>query len=334
MQLSILDQAPISFGKTAEEALQASVKLAEAGDDLGYTRYWIAEHHDLTGLACPAPDTMLGIIGAQTKTIRIGAGAVLLPHYRPYNIAERYNLLATLYPNRLDLGIGRAPGGSAEATIALSGDFLKKVTEMPDSLDELVKFLHNDHPEDHMYSKIKASPVPNLSPVPWLLGTSKKSAILAAEKGLPYAYGHFMSDSDGPAIVHQYIDEFTRIHPEKAPKSIVTVSIICAETTGEAEELALSSQLWSVQRAIGEGDGRIPSVEAAQRYSFSEEEMEMVEKSKQRMIIGNPREVRQQLENLQDKYRADEWMIVTITHNYEARIRSYELLAEELLADK
>src|SRR5699024_10303201 len=116
MKLSILDQSPISEGKTGQDGLQASIELAQKADELGYTRYWIAEHHDITGLACPAPDIMLSAIGASTKHIRIGAGDVLLPHYRPFNVAERYNLLATLYPGRVDLGIGRAPGGSAEVT--------------------------------------------------------------------------------------------------------------------------------------------------------------------------------------------------------------------------
>ncbi|MBP1947863.1 LLM class flavin-dependent oxidoreductase [Virgibacillus litoralis] len=325
MRLSILDQAPISNGKTANEALAASIKLAQTGDDLGYTRYWIAEHHDLPGLACPAPDLMLGMIGAQTSRIRIGAGAVLLPHYKPFNVAERYNMLATLFPNRIDLGIGRAPGGSAEASIALSGDFLKQVNQFSDSIDEVLGFLHNSFPKDHMYSKIKPSPVPTYSPEPWLLGTSEKSAILAAEKGLPYVYGHFMSDADGPSIVKQY----TNKHSE----TIVTVSVICAETTDKANELALSSQLWSVQRAKGESSGRIPSVEEAKTYSFSDKEKETIRKLERKMIIGNPKEVKEQLEQLQLLYQVDEFMLVTITHSYEARQKSYELIAKEMLAD-
>src|SRR5699024_7757134 len=144
MKLSILDQSPISTGKTSRNALNASVDLARLGDELGYTRYWIAEHHDVSGLACTSPDAMLSIIGAQTEQIRIGAGAALLPHYKPYRVAETYNLLATLYPGRIDLGIGRAPGGSAEASMALSGNFLENVRHMPEKLDELLQFLHHD----------------------------------------------------------------------------------------------------------------------------------------------------------------------------------------------
>lgn len=323
MKLSILDQAPISDGNTANEALQESVKLAIAGDELGYTRYWVAEHHDLPGLACPAPDVMLGIIGSQTKHIRIGAGAVLLPHYRPFNVAERYNLLGTLFPDRVDIGIGRAPGGSAEASIALSGDFLEQVRNMPDSLDELLQFLHNGFPVNNLYSKIKPTPVPEFSPEPWLLGTSEKSARLAAEKGLPYVFGHFMSEADGPSIVRKY--------KEKLLKTIVTVSVICADTNEEANALALSSQLWSVLRSKGEGNGRVPTVDEAKAYSFSNEEIETIQKMRQKMIIGNPQEVKEQLEQLQELYNVDECMIVTNIHSYEARRKSYELIAKEMI---
>src|SRR5699024_11277183 len=133
----------------------------------------------MNGLACPNPDVMLGKIGAQTRKIRIGAGAVLLPHYKPYRVAETYNLLATLYPGRIDLGIGRAPGGSAEVTMALSDNFLEQVRDMPDSLEQLLQFLNDDFPEDNMFSKISPEPVPSVIPQPWILGTSDKSAKMA-----------------------------------------------------------------------------------------------------------------------------------------------------------
>ncbi len=220
MKWSILDQSPIASGSTAQEALHASVDLAVKADGLGYTRYWIAEHHDMGGLACPNPDVMLGIIGSRTERIRIGAGAVLLPHYKPFRVAETYNLLATLYPDRVDLGIGRAPGGSAEASMALSGNFLENVRHMPESLDELRKFLQQDFSKDDMYAKIKPSPVPEAPPEAWLLGTSEKSAILAAEYGLPYVFGHFMSNQDGPSIMQRYAKTMTEKHPDKEAKRL------------------------------------------------------------------------------------------------------------------
>lgn len=329
MKMSILDQSPISNDKTAKEALNASIKLAQTAEKLGYTRYWIAEHHDMAGLACPSPDVMLGVIGAQTNTIRIGAGAVLLPHYKPYRVAEKYNLLATLFPNRIDLGIGRAPGGSAEATMALSDNFLEEVRRQPESIDDLLHFINQSFPEDHVFSKVSASPVPLTPPKPWLLGTSNKSGLLAAEKGMPYTFGHFMSSENGPEIIEEYYKVFSKNHPKKQPKAMVTVTVICAETTAEAEELALSSQLWSIQQMTGEGLG-IPSVSEAKTYSYSEEELNTTKKSKRQMIIGNPEEVKTQLLELQKLYNVDEFMIVTITHDYAARERSYELLAKRV----
>lgn len=331
MKLSILDQSPISSGKTPKEALEATVELAQFADRAGYTRYWVAEHHDMTGLASPAPDMMLSIIGAKTNRIRLGAGAVLLPHYKPYNIAERYNLLATLYPGRVDLGIGRAPGGSAEASMALSGNFLENVRKMPDTLDELTQFLTGDFPEDHMFSKISPTPVPKVSPQVWLLGTSEKSGKLASDKGLPYTFGHFMSDSDGPAIVADYQAALKQNGIDFVPKPIIAVSVICAETTEEAEDIALSQQLWSILSDKGEGHGGIPSIEEARRYPFTSEEKKKIAKQKENIIIGHPKQVKEQLQQLQQKYQTDEFMIVTITHDYEARKKSYELIAEEML---
>jgi luciferase family oxidoreductase group 1 len=334
MKISILDQSPISSGKTAGQALQESVKLAQMGEKLGYTRYWIAEHHDFSGLACSAPEVMLAYIGANTEKIRLGSGAVLLPHYKPYKIAETYNMLATLFPNRIDIGIGRAPGGSAEATMALSDNFLEQVRKMPESVKDLLHFLYNDFPSDHMYSKISASPLPKISPQPWILGTSEKSANLAAENGIAYAFGQFMSDKEGTTIMNNYIQSFKANDRLKQPQSILAVSAICAETTERAEELALSDHLWKIQLAKGAANKGIPSIEEAKQYSFNSNEKEMIKDMRNKMVIGNPQEVKQQLFELQTLYKADEIMIVTITHSYEDRLQSYQLIANEVLSNR
>ncbi len=329
MKLSILDQSPISANQTPKEALDASMKLAQAGEALGYTRYWITEHHDLVGLASAAPEVMLSYIGANTSTIRIGAGAVLLPHYKPYKVAEVFNTLATLFPDRIDLGLGRAPGGSAEATNALSDNFLQNVYKMPQLLKELLHFLEDDFPAETEYSKVSASPLPDIPPQPWLLGTSKKSALLAAENGLSYTFGQFMSDKDGAAIVQEYLEAFTPRKQGEKPKVIVTVNAICAETTEKAEEIALSSLIWKVQRDKSEGNQGIPSIEVAKTYPLTHKEKEIIEEMKQQMLIGNPHEVKQRLRELQAVYKADEMMINTITYAPYDRINSYRLLMIE-----
>lgn len=331
MKLSILDQSPISFGKTAREALQASMELAKVGEQLGYSRYWIAEHHNFSGLSCSAPEVMLSYIGTHTQKIRLGAGAVLLPHYKPYRVAETYNMLATLFPGRIDLGIGRAPGGSAEATMALSENFLENVRQMPKSIKQLLQFLHNDFPPDDLFSKIKASPVPEIAPVPWILGTSEKSAILAAEYGTAYAFGHFMSDKPGPEIVASYKNKFISSKTQERPETIIAVSVICAETTEQAEELALPGILWRKQNSIGGGNDGVPSIEEAMNHYSKDEQTQLINEAKRKMIIGNPSKVKEEINKLQEIYGADEMMIVTITHSYEDRTRSYELLAKQIL---
>ncbi|MFT9597301.1 LLM class flavin-dependent oxidoreductase [Mesobacillus sp.] len=330
MKLSILDQAPISTGQTARDALEQSVLLAQTAEKLGYTRYWIAEHHNIPGLACPAPEVMLPYIGARTSKIRIGSGAVLLPHYKPYKVAELYNLLATLFPGRIDIGIGRAPGGSAEVTNALSDNFLRNVWKLPESLKELLHFINNDQPDGSESAKIKAAPLPDVRPEPWLLGTSKKSAMLAAEYGMAYAFGLFMSDKDPQDILQVYYDSFMP-GSTKTPQSILTVSAICAETTEQAEEIALSSLIWNIQQGKGEGFSGVPSIEAAKEYKLTADDNQTVENMKRKMIIGDPSQVKERLIDLHKKYNADEIMILTITYSPEDRIKSYELIGEEML---
>ncbi len=319
MNLSILDQSPITPGKTAQQALHESLKLAQAGESMGYIRYWIAEHHSMDGLACPAPEVMLGYIGGHTSTIRIGAGAVLLPHYSPYRVAETYNLLATLFPGRVDLGIGRAPGGSAEATIALSGNFIEKVRHLPESLKTLIKFIDHDFSHEEMFSKIKPTPVPKTAPKLWLLGTSEKSAKLAAENGMAYAFGQFMSGSDGKAILQTYRKNFQGRMPNEKPEAILAVSVLCAETTDAAEKLAWRSYL---------GKKQLPKDHEKVYDQLHDDDFSIMKK---RMVIGNPEEVVKSLRSLKKNYGADEIMIITITDSFESRIRSYKLIAKEIL---
>lgn len=323
MKLSILDQSPIAKGKTAKEALEASLQLAKTADELGYYRYWIAEHHDLPGLASSSPEIMMSYIASQTSTIRIGSGALLLPNYKPFKVAENFHLLSTLFPGRIDLGIGRAPGASAEASIALAGNYLQAVKEWPQSIDTLLAFLNDHHPEDHLFRKVKASPIPPIKPEVWMLGTSHKSASVAAEKGLHYCFGQFMSEANGK----EAIDLFKEKRKSEQQNMMLTVSVICAETDEKAEEIATSVLLWHLQSDDGEKQ-EVPSVEEAIKHPYFIAKQEKVAKMKERMIIGNPEKVKRDLLSLTDQYGIDEVMIVTITHDYDDRLKSYKLLAD------
>lgn len=327
VKLSILDQSPISQGQTAKEALEASVELAQLGEELGYERFWIAEHHDLYGLACPNPDVMLGVIGSQTKRIRLGAGAVLLPYYKPFRVAETYNLLSTLFPGRIDLGIGRAPGGSAEVSLALSDNYLAKVREYSKLIDELHQFLSQSFPQGSTFSKIQPTPVPEVPPRTWLLGTSEKSSALAVDKQMPYAFADFMTDFNGVEIVRQYRTEYEKRYEESA-EVIVAVHVVCAESSEEAHDLAKSSIAWSLLQEKVQEEIRIPSVEEVDCYGWTAQDKEKMEKKKNSMIIGNPEEVTEALAHLAKAYTADELMIITITHDKEDKQRSYRLIKE------
>lgn len=329
LKLSILDQSPVSSHQTAQEALHTSVRLAQLGEKLGYERFWIAEHHDLYGLACPNPDVMLAMIGAQTSSIRIGAGAVLLPYYKPFRVAETYNLLATLFPGRIDLGLGRAPGGSAEVSLALSDNYLKQVGKYPQLIDELDQFLHGTIPEDDMFAKIKPSPVPEVPPKLWMLGTSERSADLAVEKQMAYAFGHFMTDFDGYEIVKSYREKYHQQYGGN-PEVIVAVHVICAETTEAAHELSKSTLAWSLMQEKDSTDLRVPSIEEVNRYRWTEEDIEKMNRKTEKMIIGNPKEVAGDLHRLAKDYDATELMIVTITHEPDAKFQSYELIANAM----
>lgn len=328
ISLSILDQSPISVGMEAKDALEATIDLAKHAEMLGYERFWVAEHHDLFGLASPNPAVLISAIGAKTNKIRLGAGAVLLPYYKPFHVAETYNLLASLYGDRIDIGLGRAPGGSAEVSLALSDNYLAGVRAFPEKIDELQGFLGNNFPGNHKFNKITPTPVPAVPPSVWLLGTSEKSAKLAAQKGLNYAFGHFMTDSDGPKVASSYLKAFKANHPKKKGRLIVALNLLCAETEEKAMELANSQFLWKLRQEIADADHRVPSPSSARDYPYSKEDLERRRKFKENIILGNPNQVKEQLLALHKLYQADEYMIVTIVHEPEDKRRSYTLLKE------
>ncbi|WP_110927936.1 LLM class flavin-dependent oxidoreductase [Bacillus massiliglaciei] len=325
MKLSILDQAPISSGQSARDALMSTVQLAKEAEKLGYQRFWITEHHSLNGLASSVPDVLLGYIGAVTKKIRIGSGAVLLPHYKPYHVAEAYNTLATLFPGRVDIGIGRAPGGSAEATQALSDHYLQQVYKLPELIKELLGFLHGDFPENHIFKNVKASPIPDISPEVWLLGTSDKSARLAAKLGLSYAFGHFMSEKNGKDCMETFYQGHQSGYRQKS-KSLVTVTVLCAPTEREALEISSSIKAWQLQTSEGAGE-TIPSITEAKNY-LSEKN---ADRNENKMLIGSPKQVKEGLMKIQEEFRTEEIMLNTIAHRPEDRLQSFRLIAEEIL---
>ncbi|QDH22315.1 LLM class flavin-dependent oxidoreductase [Saccharibacillus brassicae] len=307
LALGILDMSPRLGEASDEQALGQSARLAANAEEWGYGRYWLSEHHGMDALACTAPEVLLAHIGARTSRIRIGAGAVLLPHYSPLKVAECFNLLAALYPGRIDLGIGRAPGGDAHTTMALSGNFLAHVGDMPEKVEQLCALIGGSYRYDG--EPVRARPTPAQPPELWMLGTNTKSAKLAASCGAYYAFGQFMSSSDGPEIVRAYRDTFVP-SPERAnPHVIVAVNAICAESDGAA--LTLADQFRS----------RFPESPVGRSELKGNDD-------RMALIVGDPQRVRERLLELRDLYQADEIMIVCPGIEYEARMESFRLIAE------
>jgi luciferase family oxidoreductase group 1 len=325
--LSVLDQSPIRVGGTAADALNETFALARRCEALGYRRYWVAEHHASQGLAGCAPEVLLGRLGVETKTMRIGSGGVMLPHYSPYKVAENFKLLATLYPGRIDLGIGRAPGSSQYIAAALR--YASRVTPelFPQMVQDLEALLRDARPVTPGMEHAKAYPVCDTVPELWLLGSSGDSAMLAAQLGLPYSFALFINPDIRDDVFDIYRANF-RPGVIPSPRSMLTVFAICADTEAEAKRLALSRDLWFHRVMQSPAGGAFPSPEEAEAWPWTEQDRMVLKARMHRSAIGAPEQVVAQLRDMAAKFGADELMIVTITYDFAARLRSYELLAE------
>ena len=328
MKLSVLDQSPVSSGMTAAEALNNTIELARLADRLGFTRYWIAEHHAISALASPAPEILMARVAAETQGLRIGSGAVLLPHYSPLKVVEGFRVLHALYPGRIDLGLGRAPGGTGLDAYALRRDRERQPPDdFPRQLIELLTFLDGSFPPQHPFSQIKVSPAMPGGPDVWLLGSSMWSAAAAAQVGLPYAFAHFIEQNPTRAALEHYRTSFNSKGRNARPEAIVALGAICAETDEEAEYLLASARLF--RRRIRMGDIRpIPTPEEALSELGPVHDVMANEAEWPRYLIGSPETLRTKLIDMASVLHLDELMIVTIVHDHRARLRSHELLAE------
>lgn len=331
MKLSILDQAPVSKGSSAACALDDAIRLAKAGESLGYGRFWLAEHHSMPAFASSTPEITLAAIGSATSNIRIGSGATLIPYYSPYKVAENYHTLATLFTGRVDLGIGRAPGGPAEATEALNKEYLKNVYANKERTSELMGFIHHDNDAE----KIKMSPLGAPPPEVWMLGTSVKSAELAGELGMNYCFGYFMSNAgDMKEVLDVYRKNFKPVVTGQKPRVMITVTVFAADTKEKAKDIAMSTLIWGIEkeRAFGESgvDDGIPSVEAAKNFKLTEEEQQKVEDRLESMFVGTGEDVAGRLKTLSEAHDIEEIMISTNTYAIEDKIKSFEILKEAI----
>ncbi|HWF07720.1 MAG TPA: LLM class flavin-dependent oxidoreductase [Bryobacteraceae bacterium] len=315
LRISVLDQCPIPDGFTAGDALRNSIDLARLCDGLGYTRYWVAEHHGTKGLACASPEALIAPIASATTRLRVGSGGVMLPHYSPFKVAETFSMLAGLYPGRIDLGIGRAAGTSPKVAFMLQRDRRQAAPDdFREQLDELLGYLAN------------RTPYRFASPDVWLLGSSHDSAIWAAELGLPYVFADFINPNGAP-IARYYRQQFTPSELSPTARAGVATWAICADSEEEALELSLSFRMMMTMLFRGQSIA-VPTIEHARRFLEEERLLPGDIPAGRRILTGTPERVRENIEKLARDYEAEEVLIVNILHDHAARRRSYELIAK------
>ena len=328
LKLGVLDQSPICGGRGAAEAVRETISLARAAEQFGYQRYWVAEHHAAASFASSTPEVLVSRVASVTSRIRVGSGGVMLMHYSPLKVAENFRMLETRFPARIDLGIGRAPGGDENAARALQAAGGPPTLErFPAQVAELIGYLHNSLPADHPHARTRAMPDGGAAPEIWMLGSGGDSAKLAAHFGCAFSFAQFIHGADGAGAVRDYRQHFRPSAFLAAPTASVAVFVVCAETETEAQRLASSSELWRlrVERGV---ERPFPPAEEARSHPYSEAEAMRLAQLRARNVVGAPVQVKRRLLEIAERYGVDELLLVTITHDFEARLRSYELVAQ------
>jgi luciferase family oxidoreductase group 1 len=324
--LSVLDLSPVAVGSSGAVALRNSIDLAALADRLGFTRYWVAEHHNLPSIASSAPDIMIGQIAAATQRIRVGSGGVMLPNHAPLMVAERFKVLEALFPGRIDLGLGRAPGTDPVTSYALrrrqdaGDDFLER-------FQELILFESNAFPDGHPFRNVRAMPADVALPPIWLLGSSGYSAQLAAMVGAGFAFAHHFAEHDALEAMLSYRDQFKPSAAREKPYAILACAAVCADSDAEAERLASTIDLNFVRRRRGE---YLPlaSPEEASAFPYSPAERGLIARNRARLFVGSKTTVLDRLTAMITATKADEVMVTSMLYDHAARRHSYELLAE------
>lgn len=334
--LSVVDQSPIRKGGKPSEALGETVALARAAESFGYSRYWVAEHHNSTSFAGTSPEVLIGQIAARTERIRVGSGGVMLSHYSALKVAEQFRILDAFYPGRIDLGIGRAPGSDRLTAAALSHPRppVDVGRDFPQMVGDLLGFVNGDMPEGHPLSAIKAQPgdAPDTAPEVWLLGSSDYSAQLAAHLGLPFSFADFFGNTGeyGPRMAEMYRQMFQPSERLSRPKVNVGLQVICAPTEEEARFVGASRSLNKVVSALGLTTGGLLPPQEALDWPLDPHAREYMARSTQSYIEGDPDQVREGILAAAERYQTADVGIVSNCYYFEHRARSYQLVAEAM----
>lgn len=329
MRLSILDQAPVTRGNNAPDALKKAEELAILADELGYHRMWMAEHHGTNVFASSAPEVTAAHLAAKTQQIRIGTGGVMMMHYSPLKLAEVFKTLSAFSPGRIDFGVGRAPGGDNDSIYALSEGRPPMVNNMYEKFDVALQLINDEAPEDSLYNKTIATPSQVILPEAWLLGSSGNSAIQAGRRGVGYSFAQFFNGQLSKSILDAYKTSFQPSAFMEKPEISVSYMVTTAETTEEAEFEAKPQDIWRLTFMKGR-IGQVLTPEEACDYTLTEMDRMMIKEGRKIHLVGSSKEILTLLQEEQEQYGFDEAMICSIPHSQEKRLNGYRLLAKEL----
>lgn len=330
LRLSVVDQVPVHDGQTQSQALLDSVRLAQLAEKLGYHRYWLAEHHGTPSYACSAPEIAIGQIAAATNRIRVGSGGVMLSHYSPYKVAEVFKTLSAFHPGRIDLGVGRAPGGDVAASRALA---FPRVPIGPEvfinQLHGLVQCINGEQG----FEDLPVTPMNALKPQLWALGSSDGSIEMAARFSLGFVLALFIGTHERPVdIIKRFREQYRVFHPnEPVPAPAMLASaVICAETEEQARLIAASHTYWKVMVfRHGQREELRPPEQCLDLYrKLSPSDQAYFDETLGSMIVGTPQQCRSKLQQQADAYQVEETLVVAVTYHFKDRLNSYRLLME------
>lgn len=330
LKLSILDQTPIRKGSSAEESLQESIELAKLADSKGYTRYWLSEHHNSVTLAGAAPEVFMARLGGETSRIRLGSGGIMLPNHSALKVAENFRLLEALYPHRIDLGIGRAPGGDRATSQLLNPSNTFDPQEYIQQIRELQDFFSETPSPNNLNGKIKAIPSIQSSPALWALTSSGESAFIAAHFGMGLSYAQFINPIGGPEAIRLYKDKFKPSGDLLSPVTNVGIFAFCSE---DEQKLAQAKAVYDYRLLSFEKGNyqQLYAYEDIKDHVYTPADLQRLEYHRQRYFIGTPAELKIRFEELASSFQTDEIVVATFAETKEDRLRSYELLSNTFL---
>lgn len=337
IKLNVLDYAVVDEGLSAADALKETVNLCKTAEALGYNRFWMAEHHDVSAFASSSPELVMMHLLGETESIRLGSGGIMIPHYSPLKVAENFRMLETLYPGRVDLGIGNTIG--TKIVNKAMNETRRRKQRYEENISDILKYVTNTDDADHRFNDLTANPAGVTNPEMWMLSTSVKSAVVAARQGTGYTFGLFPYASDdkeavGREAIRFYRENFEPSPVMEKPSVMVAPFIVVADTAREADRLARALDLWLLGKNNFSEFDRMPSVETAENYPYTEADRKRIEENRTRMIVGDKKSAASELLSIAETFDADELLLIPLMPGSENRAHALDLIASEMKISK